>query len=128
MDRIIEVDQGMDKAIAMTLGEEILEAIQECIKIKILEDKIIEVDTEETIEVIITKLVEVGLEKGHTQIILEEMTEVMVAEGQGQDQVQVKIEIILGIISAENMIISQKIVQQWLEKKEGQNRYSRCLI
>ena len=45
----------MDKAIGMTLGEEILEAMQECIKIKILEDRTIEVDIEETIGVIITK-------------------------------------------------------------------------
>ena len=55
MDRIIEVDQDMDKATGMTLGEEILEAVLECIKIKISEDRIIEVDIEETIEMIITK-------------------------------------------------------------------------
>ena len=44
MDRIIEVDQGMNKAIGMTLGEKMLEAMQECIKIKISEDRTIEVD------------------------------------------------------------------------------------
>ena len=39
----------------MTLGEEISEAMQECIKIKISEDRTIEVDIEETIEMIIMK-------------------------------------------------------------------------
>ena len=41
MDRTIEADQGIDKAIGMTLGEEISEAMQEHIKIKIFEDRII---------------------------------------------------------------------------------------
>ena len=68
MDRIIEVDQGMDKAIGMMLGEEMLEAIQEHIKLRIsVEGK--EVDIEEIIEMIITKEIEVGLEKGHIQAI-----------------------------------------------------------
>ena len=53
MDRIIEVDQVMDKATGMTIGEELLEAIQDYIKIKISEDRIIEVDIEETIEMIV---------------------------------------------------------------------------
>ena len=50
MDRIMEVDQGMDKAVGMTLGEGFLEVVQENIKFKILEDRIIEVDIEEIIE------------------------------------------------------------------------------
>ena len=79
MDRIIEVDQGMDKATGMTLGEENLEAMQEHIKIS--EDRIIEVDIEETIEMIIMKEVGVGLEKGHIQAVSEEMTEVIVIVG-----------------------------------------------
>ena len=81
MDRIIEIDQGVDKATGMTLGEEILEAMQEYIKIKISEDRIIEVDIEETIEMIIMKEVGAGLEKGHIQAISEEMTEVIVIVG-----------------------------------------------
>ena len=80
MDRIVEVDQGMDKTIGMTLGEETLEAMQGCIKIKISEDQIIEVDIEEIIEVIIMKEIGVGLQKGHTQTILE-MIEVIVIVG-----------------------------------------------
>ena len=81
MDGNIEVDQFMNKAIGMTLGEEILEAMQEHIKIRISEDRIIEVDIEETIEMIIMKEVGVGLEKGHIQVISEEMTGVVVIVG-----------------------------------------------
>ena len=62
----------MDKAIGTTLGEEILEAIQECIRIKILRDRIIEVDIEEIIGIKIMKEIGVGLQKDHIQIILEE--------------------------------------------------------
>ena len=127
-DRIIEVDQGMDKIIEMTLGEEILEAMQQHIKIIILEDRIIEVHIEETIEMIITKEVGVGLEKGHIQVISEEMTGVVVIEGWGKDQEWVLIETELGVVSVENMIILQKIVQQWPEKKARQNKYIRCLM
>ena len=65
MDKITEVDQGMDKAIRMTLGKEISEAVQEHIKIRISEDRIIEVYIEEFIGIQIMKEVEVGLEKGH---------------------------------------------------------------
>ena len=116
------------KAIGMTLGEEILEVMQEHIKVRISEDRIIEVDIEEIIEMIIMKEVGVGLEKGHIQVLLEEMTGVVVTVDEGQDQELVLIERELGVIHVENMIISQKIVQQWLEKKERQNKYSRCLI
>ena len=63
MDKIAELGQGMNKAIGMTLGEEILEAMWECIKIRILEDRIIEVDIEEIIGMKIMKEVGVGLEK-----------------------------------------------------------------
>ena len=66
MDRIIEVDQGMDKALGITLGEEILEAVQGHIKIKISKDLLKEVKIEEIMEVIIMKEVGVGLEKGYT--------------------------------------------------------------
>ena len=100
----------------------------EHIKVSILEDRIIEVDIEGTIEVIIMKEVGVGLEEGHIQVISEEMTGVVVIVGHGQDQKQVLIETELGVISVENMIILQKIVQQQLKKKGRQNKYSRCLI
>ena len=65
MDKITEVDQGMNKAIGMTLEEETLKVIQEHIKIRILEDRIIEVDIEETIGIKIMKEVGVALEKGN---------------------------------------------------------------
>ena len=81
MDRIIEVDQAMDKALGMTLGEEILEAMQEHIKIKISKDRIIEVDIKETTEMIIMKEIAVGLEKGHIWVISEKMMGVVVIVG-----------------------------------------------
>ena len=71
-----------------------------------------EVDIEETIEMIIMKEVGVDLEKGHIKVISEEMTGVVVIAGPSQDQDQVLIETELGVISVQNMIISQKIVQQ----------------
>ena len=49
VDKITEVDQGMNKAIGMTLDEETLDQMREHIKIRILGDRIIEVDTEEII-------------------------------------------------------------------------------
>ena len=44
MDRIREVDQGMNNIIEMTIEEVILEGMQEYIKIKILEEGIMEMD------------------------------------------------------------------------------------
>ena len=56
------------------------------------------------------------------------MIGLVVIEGQSQDWEQVLIETELGVISVENMIILQKIVQKKQEKKERQNKYSRYLI
>ena len=39
MDKIIEVDQGMNRIIGETMGEEILEGMEEHITIRILGDK-----------------------------------------------------------------------------------------
>ena len=69
MDKITEVDQGINKAIGTILGEETLEVMQECTKIKVLEDIIIEVDIEETIGMKIMKEVGVGLEKGNIEVM-----------------------------------------------------------
>ena len=66
MDKI-EVDLGMNKITGMIIGEEISEVIWE--HIKILEDRIIEVDIEEIIgrKMITEKEVGVCLEKYHFQ-------------------------------------------------------------
>ena len=78
----------MIKIIEMTLGEEALEVIWEWIRI--LEDRITEVDIEKTIGMI---EVGVGLEKENIRAILEGMIEVAVVDlGQVQDQVQIEIE------------------------------------
>ena len=86
-------------------------------------------DIEETIEMKIMKEKEVGvgLEKGHTQVIVEGMTEATATVGQGQYQKQVLIETGLGVISAESMITLQKIVQQ-PKKKERQIKYNKSSI
>ena len=47
MDEITEVDHGMNKIIGMTLEELILEVTRKHIKIRILGDRIVEVDIEE---------------------------------------------------------------------------------
>ena len=61
VDRIIETYQDMNRMIGMTLGEMclppevILEVMQECIKIRTLGSRIIEVDIEESIGIRIMK-------------------------------------------------------------------------
>ena len=87
----------------MTLDETILE------KCKITENKIIEVDTEGIVEMIILEEVEVGLGIDSTQIILDGMIKAVV----GLDQVQelAPIEIELDAISIGNMIILLRTVQ-----------------
>ena len=93
-----EVDQEMNKIIE----EETLETIQG--HIKILEDRIVEENTE----------VIINLEKGHFQekiaVIIEGMIEVQGRVDQGQDQEQVLIGIELDVISIQSMITLQKIV------------------
>ena len=76
MDRITETDQGIIRTIEVIVEEEILEGI--CDQIRI-----IEVDTEKIIEMIIMKEVEVGLGIDTIQIIPEGMIEAIV----GLDQV-----------------------------------------
>ena len=53
MDRMTETEQGIIRTIEVSLEEEILEGISD--QIRITEVKIIEVDTEELIEMIIMK-------------------------------------------------------------------------
>ena len=77
MDRITETDQGIIRTIEEILEEEILKEIYN-------EIKIIEVDTEEIIEMIIMKEVEVDLGMDNISIIPEQMIE----EVGGLDQLQ----------------------------------------
>ena len=73
----------MNKARGMTLEEETSEVMQE--HIRIFEDRIIEVDKEETIGMRIMKEVGVGLEKDNIKVAHEGITEAA-AVGRGQDQ------------------------------------------
>ena len=107
MDRITETDQGIIQTIEVILEEEILEGI--CNHTRIIEVKIIEVDTEEMIEMIIMREVEVGLGIDNIQIIPEGMIETVV----GLDQVKelAPIEIELDALNLGNMIILLRTVQ-----------------
>ena len=107
MDRMTETDQGIIKIIEVISEEEILGGI--CNQIRILEVRIIVVDIEGIIEMIIMKEVEVGLGIGNIQIIPEGMIGVTV--GLGQVQEQALTEIGLNVINVENMIILLRITQ-----------------
>ena len=102
MDRITEIVLDIVRIIGMILGEEALEEIWDWIKV-------IEVDIERIIEMIIMKEAEAGLMKSDFYIIIEGMTETVVL---GLDQLQELIPIEIGsdAISAESMIILLKIV------------------
>ena len=96
MDKI-EVDLGMNKITGMIIGEDTLEVTSE--GIKNLEDSIIQEDIEEIIgmKIITEKVVGVGLEKDHIQIIIAEGKKgIVVIVDQGEDQEQVQIGIELG--------------------------------
>ena len=77
MDRITKTGQGIGRIIEVIIEEEILEGI--CNQIRI-----IKMDTEDIIEMIIMKEVEVGPGKDNIQILTEGMIEVVV----GLDHVQ----------------------------------------
>ena len=106
-EHCIEVEVNVNKTIGedcitlinteMTLDKTILE------KHEIIQNKIIEMDMEGNIEIIILEGVEVGLGIDSTQIILEGMIKAIV----GLDQVQelAPIEIELDAVSVGNMII-----------------------
>ena len=76
MDRITETDQGIIQIIEVISEDGILEGI--CNQIRIIEVKIIEVDTEETIEMIIMKEVKVGPGIDSILIIPEGMIQTIV--------------------------------------------------
>ena len=102
MDKIIEEDHVM-LIIIETIIEEVIPKIH-----KITEVKILEVDTEGIIEMIILEEVGVGLETDNIQVILKGMIEVVV--GLDQDQELTLIEIELDAISVGNMIILLRTV------------------
>ena len=70
------------KITGVTLGDEILE------EFKIIEVRILEVDIEVTLEMTTLEEVEVSLEKDIIQVILEEMSEVVIGPDQVQEQVK----------------------------------------
>ena len=62
-------------------------------EIKIIEVRILEVDTEGIIEMLIMKEVGVGLGIGNIQIIPEQMIEVVVGQDQVQEPLPIEIEL-----------------------------------
>ena len=107
MDRIIETDQSIIRTNEVILEGESLERI--CDQIRILEVKIIEVDTEEFIEMILMKEAEVDLGIDSIPIIPERMIEVVKGINQFPDLVPIEIE--LDAINVENMIILLRTVK-----------------
>ena len=104
----LEVDQCINKIIQ----EEILEVLQE--RIKFLEDKIVQENTEIILEMkVMTEVeMETGLEKDQflETLVAEETIGVQVIVGPDQDQGQVQIETESGVTNVVNTIISQRIV------------------
>ena len=82
-------------------------------------------DTEEIIEMVITREAEVGVEIDNNQIIPEGMIELVV--GLNQVQELVLIEIGLDVINVENMITLLKIVQGQKQKR-NQRKSNKCTI
>ena len=74
VDKILEIDWDMNRIIGMILGQVILEVMWECIIIiiRIIEDRIKEVNIEKTIGMKIIEEIEVGPEKDDFQIIMTE--------------------------------------------------------
>ena len=106
-DRIIETDQDIIRTTEVALEEDILEYISD--QIIIIEVKIIQVDIEEIIEMIIMKEVEVGPRIDNIPIISGRMIEVTVGVDQIQELAQIEIEV--DTINVEKVIILLRIVQ-----------------
>ena len=115
MDRITETDQGIVRTIQVISGEEILERM--CDQIRITEVKIIGIDIEGIIGMIIMREVGVHLRKDNIQIIAEGMIEAVV--GLVQVQEPVPIEIDLDAINVRNMIIFAKDCPTLKAEKEA---------
>ena len=120
MDKIIDGEHIILITIEMNIEQIILEMH------KIIEVRILEVDTEETKEMISLEEVGGGLGIDNIQIISEGMTKVVVGLDQVQEPVQIGLE-----LHAKNgggdMIISLRNVQ-FHRYKKNQSRYDRCII
>ena len=79
MDKITEEGHNIVKIKEMILGKEILE------EHKTIEVRILEVDIEVTLGMVILEEVEVGLEKDSIQVTLEEMRKAVVGQVQVQE-------------------------------------------
>ena len=112
LDKVIEEDNISLIITEITLDETILE------RHEITEGKIIEVDTEGIIEMIILEEVGVGLRIDNIQIILEGMIEAVVGLDQVQELPPKEIE--LDAIRVENMIIMLRTIQLHKQKESEQ--------
>ena len=114
----IEVDQGMNKIIE----EEILEVTQECIKI--LEYKIVEENTEVTIEMKVITEIGIGTGLGGDHFletsVIEETIAVLVIVGPDQNQGQAQIETESGATNIGNMVILQRTSREERELEQLQ--------
>ena len=97
----IEEGCSMIKIIEVILG---METLEEC---KIMEVRILEVDIEVILGVIILQEVEVGLEKDSIQVTLGEMIEAAIDQDLVQDQVSVELE--SDALSVRSMDICQRL-------------------
>ena len=106
------------KIIEVILGKEILEGH------KIIEVRILEVDTEVTFEMTTLVEVEVGLDIDSNHVTSEDVREAV-------DQDQVQEQVLIGTGSdalSVSTFIFPKIVQIYqIQKSNSQNRYSKCL-
>ena len=93
---------------------------------KIIEVKILEVDIEDALRMIILEEAEVSLEKYSIHVTLEGEIEAVVDQDQIPEQVPIEIE--LHSLNVRSMITLLKIAQIYeKQKKRRQSRYGRCL-
>ena len=120
-DKITDEGHNMSKIIEGILGKDILE------EHRIIEVRILGVDVEVILGMIILEEVEVGLEKDSIQVTLEEMIKASVDWDQVQEQVLIEIE--SDALSIGSMIILPKTVWIYqIQKRNSKIRYRKCLI
>ena len=119
MDKIIGEGHSMIKITENISGKEILE---EC---KFIEVRILEVDIQVALGMIILEEVKVGLDRGSIQVTFGGMIEASVDQDQVQEQLPTEIE--SDTLSVGSMIILPKTFQIYqIQKKNSQGRYSKC--